>query len=85
MLPIIHKGQPDLKIYVRISNTPLAVTTFVAGNAPLTRLMKRRKTMHAFHISDLQQYLAEAGFEGFEPRLDGTFLMFSARKAMLFK
>ena len=64
------------------AGAPLAVTTFVAGNAPLTRLMKRRKNMHVFQIPDLQQYLTEAGFEGFEPKLDGTFLTFSARKAM---
>jgi ubiquinone/menaquinone biosynthesis C-methylase UbiE len=61
---------------------PLAVTTFVAGNAPLTRLMKRRKNMHVFQIPDLEQYLTEAGFEGFEPKLDGTFLTFSARKVI---
>jgi SAM-dependent methyltransferase len=64
------------------AGAPLAVTTFVAGNAPLTRLMKRRKNMRVFQIPDLWQYLAEAGFEGFEPKLDGTFLTFSARKAM---
>jgi SAM-dependent methyltransferase len=64
------------------AGAPLAVTTFVAGDALLTRLMKRRKNMRVFHIPDLRQYLAESGFEGFEPELDGTFLMFSARKAM---
>ena len=61
---------------------PLAVTTFVAGNALLTRLMKQRKNMHVFQIPDLQQYLAEVGFEGFKPKLDGTFLTFSVRKAL---
>jgi len=64
------------------AGAPLAVTTFVTGNAPLTLLVKRRKNMHVFQIPDLQRYLAEAGFEGFEPKLDGTFLTFSARKAM---
>ena len=64
------------------AGAPLAVTTFVAGNAPLTRLMRRRKNMHVFQIPDLQQYLTEAGFEGFGPKLDGTFLTFSACKAM---
>jgi len=64
------------------ADAPLAVTTFVTGNAPLTLLVKRRKNMHVFQIPDLQRYLAEAGFEGFEPKLDGTFLTFSARKAM---
>lgn len=64
------------------AGAPLAVTTFVAGDALLTRLMKRRENMRVFRIPDLQQYLAEAGFEGFKPALDGTFLMFSARKAL---
>jgi len=64
------------------AGAPMAVTTFVAGNAPLTRLMKRRKNMRVFQIPDLQQYLAEAGFEEFKPKLDGTFLMFSTHKAM---
>jgi SAM-dependent methyltransferase len=64
------------------AGAPLAMTTFVAGNAPLTRLMKRRKNMRVFQIPDLQEYLAKAGFEGFEPKLDGTFLTFSACKAM---
>jgi hypothetical protein len=46
-------------------------------------MMKRRKNMHAFELPGLQQYLAEAGFEGFESKLDGTFLMFRTRKAAL--
>ncbi|MBN1810564.1 MAG: methyltransferase domain-containing protein [Anaerolineae bacterium] len=64
-------------------SAPLAVTTFVAGNWLLARMMKRRKNMHAFELPGLQQYLAEAGFEGFESKLDGTFLMFRTRKAAL--
>jgi SAM-dependent methyltransferase len=62
---------------------PLAVTTFVAGNSLLSRLMKRRKNMHAFELPGLRQCLAEAGFVGFEWKLDGTFLMFRTRKATL--
>jgi SAM-dependent methyltransferase len=62
------------------AGAPLAVTTFVAGNAPLSRLMKGRKNMHVFQIPDLQRFMAESGFEGFEPKFDGTFLTFSARK-----
>jgi SAM-dependent methyltransferase len=61
---------------------PLAVTTFVAGNSLLSRLIKRRKNMHVFELPELQQYLSEAGFEGFESTLDGAFIMFSTRKAM---
>jgi SAM-dependent methyltransferase len=64
------------------AGAPLAVTTFVVGKAPLTRMMKRRKNMRVFQIPDLQRYLNEAGFEGFESNLDGTFLTFSTHKAM---
>ena len=64
------------------AGAPLAVTTFVSGNSFLSRLMKRRGNMHAFEIPELQQYLTEAGFEGFESKLDGAFIMFSTRKAM---
>jgi len=64
------------------AGAPLAVTTFVAGNSLLARMMKRRKNMYAFELPKLRQYLTEAGFEGFASKLDGTFIMFSTRKAM---
>ena len=64
------------------AGAPLAVTTFVAGNAPLTCLMKRRKNMHVFQIPVLRLFMAESGFEGFEPKLDGTFLTFRVRKVV---
>jgi SAM-dependent methyltransferase len=60
---------------------PLAVTTFVAGNSLLSRLIKRRKSMHVFGLPKLQQFLAEAGFDGFGLKLDGDFIMFSTHKA----
>jgi SAM-dependent methyltransferase len=62
---------------------PLAVTTFVAGNSLLARMMKRRKNMHTFELPGLQQTLAEADFEDFESKLDGAFIMFRTRKAAL--
>jgi SAM-dependent methyltransferase len=61
---------------------PLAVTTFVAGNSLLARLMKQRKNMHAFELPELKQYLTEAGFEGFASKQDGTFITFSTSKAV---
>jgi hypothetical protein len=45
-------------------------------------MMKWRKNMHAFELPQLQQYMAESGFEEFQPILDGDFLTFSTRKAM---
>ncbi len=62
---------------------PLAVTTFVAGSSLVSRLMKQRKNMHPFELPVLQQYLTEVGFDGFELKLDGAFIMFSTRKATL--
>jgi hypothetical protein len=38
--------------------------------------------MYTFGLSELEQYLRQAGFEGFQPKLDGTFLMFCTRKAL---
>jgi ubiquinone/menaquinone biosynthesis C-methylase UbiE len=64
------------------TGAPMAVTTFVAGNSRLARVMKRRKNMHTFELPKLQQYLTEAGFEGFALKQDGDFIMFSTRKAM---
>jgi SAM-dependent methyltransferase len=62
---------------------PLSVQTFVAGNTVINRLVQKRSWLHTFELAELQQYLTEAGFEGFRPELDGIVLTFSARKAML--
>jgi SAM-dependent methyltransferase len=61
---------------------PLSVQTFVAGNTVVNRFMQKRSWLHTFELVELQQYLTEAGFEGFRPELDGIVLTFSARKAM---
>jgi len=61
---------------------PLSVQTFVAGNTVINRLVQKRSWLHTFELAELQQYLTEAGFEGFRPELDGIVLTFSARKAM---
>jgi hypothetical protein len=62
---------------------PLGVQTFVAGGkSGIMRLLGRRRDVHAFELPELEQYLTEAGFEEFLPKLDGIFLTFSARKAM---
>jgi SAM-dependent methyltransferase len=60
---------------------PLSVQTFVAGKTVINRFMQKRSWLHTFDLEGLQKYLAEAGFEGFRPKLDGIALTFSVRKA----
>lgn len=65
---------------------PLAVTTIVAGNRgilrfpPIRQYIEQRQGTHVFHIRDLEQYLYRAGFEGFEPKMYGSLLVFRAQK-----
>ncbi len=61
---------------------PLSVQTFVAGNTVINRWVQKRPWIHTFELPKLQQYLTEAGFEEFRPKLDGIVLSFSARKAI---
>jgi len=64
-------------------DAPLGVQTFVAGGkSGIMRLLGRRRDVHAFELPELEQYLTEAGFDRFLPKLEGIFLTFSARKAM---
>ena len=65
------------------AGAPLAVTTFVTGNSLAGHLAKKRKNkiMHTFEVPELQRYLREAGFDGFAWKQDGTFVMFSTRRA----
>jgi ubiquinone/menaquinone biosynthesis C-methylase UbiE len=80
---------PDTAIALReIARTmkagaPLAVTTFVIGNSLAARLVKQRKNknMRTFALTELHQYLSEAGFEGFAWKQDGTFVTFSTHRA----
>jgi SAM-dependent methyltransferase len=61
---------------------PLSVQTFIAGNTVINRWVQKRSWLHTFELAKLQQYLTEAGFEEFRPKVDGIVLTFSARKAM---
>lgn len=63
-------------------SAPLSVQTFVAGGrSGLMRLLGKWRDVKAFELSQLQQFLATAGFEQFQPKLKGIFLTFRARKA----
>jgi ubiquinone/menaquinone biosynthesis C-methylase UbiE len=61
---------------------PLSVQTFISGKTVINRLLQKRSWLHTFKLDELQQYLAEAGFEEFQPELEGIVLTFRARKGM---
>jgi ubiquinone/menaquinone biosynthesis C-methylase UbiE len=61
---------------------PLSVQTFIKGKTVVNRFVKKHSWVHTFELVELQQYLTEAGFEGFRYKLDGIVLTFSARKAV---
>jgi SAM-dependent methyltransferase len=64
------------------AGAPLSVQTFVAGGrSAIMRLLGRWRDVQAFARPELEQYLNEAGFEEFRPKMNGIFLTFSARKA----
>jgi SAM-dependent methyltransferase len=63
------------------AGAPLSVQTFVAGGqTAVMRLLSKWRDVKAFELSQLQQALAEAGFEKFQPKQEGVFLTFSVRK-----
>ena len=64
-------------------SAPLSVQTFVEGKTVINRLLQNRSWLHTFKLDDLQRSLIEAGFESFQPELDGIVLTFSAHKAAL--
>jgi SAM-dependent methyltransferase len=65
---------------------PLAVMTFVAGDKGILRFPRIREHVrrdhgaHIFELSELERYMAQAGFEGFRPQTYGSVLVFAARK-----
>ena len=82
---------PDTVLALREINStmkagaPLAVMCFVISNRGLLkyRFMRdrvERSGGHVFALSDLERYVAEAGFEGFRPHMHGAVIVFSARK-----
>jgi len=82
----LHLFPNTLKALQEISRTMkkgavLTVTTFIEGNAPLIRrIKKQRKLARVFEISELKESLKNANFENFQARIDGCFLLFTARK-----
>jgi SAM-dependent methyltransferase len=65
---------------------PLAVFTFAAGDAGILRFRSIREHIekdhgaHIFEIPRLKETLGAAGFEEFQPEIQGSVLMFRARR-----
>jgi ubiquinone/menaquinone biosynthesis C-methylase UbiE/uncharacterized protein YbaR (Trm112 family) len=67
------------------ADAPLAVMCFVISNRGVLQYKFLRDRVerhggHVFALPHLERYVAEAGFEGFHPRLYGAIIVFSARK-----
>jgi hypothetical protein len=60
---------------------PLSVQTFISGKTVINRFVQNHSWVHTFELPELQKYLTEAGFVGFEYELDGIVLTFATRKA----
>jgi hypothetical protein len=61
---------------------PLSVQTFIEGNTIVNRMLKKQTWVHNFTLVELEQCLGEAGFEGFQWKLDGPIVItFTAHKA----
>ena len=64
----------------------LSVVTFTAGRGGILKFRRVREWslrdhgLHVFDLSEMEQYLTAAGFEGFQPEIAGSILTFSARK-----
>jgi len=60
---------------------PISIQTFVAGKTLINRFVQGHSWVHTFELVELQRDINAAGFEEFQPTLDGIVLTFSARKA----
>jgi ubiquinone/menaquinone biosynthesis C-methylase UbiE len=63
----------------------LAVFTFTAGRGGILKFRRVREWtlrlgLHAFDLSEMEQYLTASGFKDFQPQVSGSILTFSARK-----
>lgn len=63
----------------------LSVFTFAAGRGGILKFRSgrewsRKHGMHAFSLSEMEQYLTDSGFQNFQPEVSGSILTFSARR-----
>jgi len=72
-----------LKEFSRVikKGAPIVIQTFINGNAPLIKKMKKSK-FQVFEISQLKEYLTITGFTGFQFELDGCLINFTAKKVI---
>jgi ubiquinone/menaquinone biosynthesis C-methylase UbiE len=66
---------------------PLVVLTFLNRDQPFVRMRRRAEArndkllkLHMFEVPELEQALAQVGFEGYEPQVYGGVIIFKARK-----
>jgi hypothetical protein len=67
------------------AGSPLAVMCFAVSTRGLFKHRRIRDRAekgggHIFEVSQLDQYMADAGFGGFRPHAYGSILVFSAQK-----
>ena len=63
----------------------LSVFTFGAGDGGILKFRRgrewsRKRGLHAFELSEMEQYLTASGFKDFQLEMSGSILTFSARK-----
>jgi ubiquinone/menaquinone biosynthesis C-methylase UbiE/uncharacterized protein YbaR (Trm112 family) len=64
----------------------LSVFTFGAGTEGILKFRRVRERslrhhgLHVFELAEMEQYLAAAGFEDFQPEMSGSVVTFGARK-----
>jgi ubiquinone/menaquinone biosynthesis C-methylase UbiE len=69
------------------SGAPLAGMTFVAGDGGILQFSHIREHVredhgaHIFELPELERYLAEAGFDAFQPQTTGSVIVFSAQRS----
>jgi len=78
-----HPGRQSLPADLLKPSAILSVFTFGAGILKFRHVREqslRHHGLHVFELSEMERYLAAAGFEEFQPEMSGSILTFSASK-----
>lgn len=54
---------------------PFSVQTFIKGSTIVNSVLDKHRWFQNYTLSELKQYLAEAGFSGFESQMDGPIVL----------